>query len=68
MQLKKISIAIAGSTGFVGLDLVNLLSKHPNVEIKYLCAQKNLNKPIGLFDKRNKKKLPNISNLKKIEK
>ena len=67
MQLKKISIAIAGSTGFVGLDLVNLLSKHPNVEIKYLCAQKNLNKPIGFFDKRIKKKLPNISNLNKID-
>lgn len=67
MSQKKINVAIAGSTGFVGLDLVFLLSKHPNVNIKYLCAQKALGKKIKLFDKRITKKLPFISSLKKID-
>ena len=44
MSQKKINIAVAGATGYVGLDLVYLLSKHPNANILYLCAQKNLNK------------------------
>ena len=39
---KKIKIAIAGATGYVGLDLIKFLSKHPMVKIKYLCAQKKL--------------------------
>ena len=42
MSLKKINVAIAGATGFVGLDLVFFLSKHPKIEIKYLCAQKKI--------------------------
>ena len=54
---KKINIAVAGATGFVGLDLINILSKHPNVNLKYLCAQKNLGKNIQKFDKRIKKKI-----------
>ncbi len=40
MSKKKIKIAIAGATGYVGLDLIKFLSKHPMVKIKYLCAQK----------------------------
>ena len=52
---KKLNIAIIGATGYVGLDLVYLLSKHPKANIKYLCAQKNTGKSIQLFDKRIKK-------------
>ena len=33
MSKKRINIAIIGATGFAGLDLVFLLSKHPNVKI-----------------------------------
>ena len=62
----KINIGVIGATGYTGLDLVLLLSKHPMVKIKYLCATKNLGKEISLFDKRIKKKLPKISRLKKI--
>ena len=40
MSVKKINVAIVGATGYVGLDLINFLSKHPKVTIKYLCAQK----------------------------
>ncbi len=66
MSLKKLNIAIAGATGFVGLDLVYLLSKHPRARIVSLCAQKNIGKPINFFDKRIKKKLPKITKIKNI--
>ena len=63
---KKINVAVIGATGYTGLDLVLILSKHPKVKIKYLCATKNLGKNINFFDKRIKKKLPKISSVKKI--
>ena len=66
MSKKKINIAILGATGYTGLDLILLLSKHPRVNIKNLCATKNLGKKISYFDKRIKKKLPKITSLKKI--
>jgi len=66
MSQNKINIVVAGATGYVGLDLVYYLSKHPRVHISYLCAQKNIGKSIKLFDKRIKKKLPKISNLSKV--
>ena len=43
MSSKKINIVVAGATGYVGLDLVKILSSHPKANIKYLCAQKKLN-------------------------
>ena len=61
MSKKKINVAVIGATGFTGLDLVLLLSKHPKINIKYLCATKNLGKNISTIDKRIKKKLPRIS-------
>ena len=62
----KINVAVIGSTGFTGLDLVFMLSKHPKVIIKNLCATKNLGKNISFFDKRIKKKLPRITSIEKI--
>ena len=67
MPLKKVNIAIIGATGYTGLDLVLLLSRHPKANIKYLCATKNLGKKISFFDKRIKKKLPKLSSLNKID-
>ena len=67
MAKKKINIAVIGATGFTGLDLILLLSKHPYVNIKYLCATKNLGKEISYFDKRIKKKLPKITTSKKVK-
>ena len=40
MSFKRINIAVAGATGYVGLDLIKILSKHPNIKIQYLSAQK----------------------------
>ncbi len=65
--LNKINIAILGATGFTGLDLILMLSKHPRVKILNLCATKNLGKNISFFDKRIKKKLPKISSINKID-
>ncbi len=62
----KINIAVIGATGYTGLDLILILSKHPKINIKYLCATKNLGKSINFFDKRIIKKLPKISSIKKI--
>ena len=67
MSSNKINIAVAGATGYVGLDLIKILSTHPRVSIKYLCAQKNIGKNIQFFDNRIKKKLPKISNLKNVK-
>ena len=66
MTKNNINVVVAGATGFVGLDLVYLLSKHPNIKITNLCAQKNIGKKINKFDKRIKKKLPKISKIKSV--
>tara|TARA_B100000029_G_scaffold149464_1_gene144727 strand:- start:8055 stop:9080 length:1026 start_codon:yes stop_codon:yes gene_type:complete len=62
-----LKIAIAGATGYVGLELIKLLIKHPKVKILYLCAQKSIGKSINFFDKEIKSnKLPKISKINKI--
>ena len=38
---KKVSVAILGSTGFVGLELVKILSQHPNVNIVFFGTENN---------------------------
>ena len=62
----KINVAVIGATGYTGLDLVLMLSKHPRVKLKNLCATKNIGKNINFFDKRIKKKLPKLSLAKNI--
>ena len=54
-MLKKINIAVIGATGYTGLDLINLLSKHPRVNIINLCATKNLGKKLLILIKELKK-------------
>ena len=67
MSMKnKINVAVIGATGYTGLDLVLLLSKHPRVSIKYLCATRNLGKKINFFDKRIKKRLPRITLISEV--
>lgn len=63
-----LKIAIAGATGYVGLELIKILSKHPKAKIVYLCANKTSGKKINIFDKKiNNKKLPRISKIKSIK-
>ena len=62
-----LNIAIAGATGYVGLELIKILLKHPKAKIIYLCARKSIGRSISVFDKKIKKKdLPKISDIKKI--
>ncbi len=63
----KINVAVIGATGYTGLDLILMLTKHPKVKIKYLCATKNLGKKINFFDIRIKKKLPKISSINTVD-
>ena len=57
----KLNVLIAGSTGYIGVQLIKLLSKHKKVFIKYLCGNNSVGKKISYFDKSLKsKKLPNI--------
>ena len=66
MSLKKLNIAVVGATGYVGLDLILLLTKHPKIKIKYLCAQKNIGKELSFFDKRIRQRLPKITSSSKV--
>ena len=62
-----IKIAIAGATGYIGLELINILSKHPKADILYLCATKSIGESINSLDERiNKKNLPKITKIEKI--
>ena len=64
---KYVNVAIAGATGYIGLELIKLISTHPMVKIKYICAQSSVGKSILNFDKSIKlKSLPKITSLKKI--
>lgn len=63
-----LKVAVAGATGYIGLELVKILSKHPFVKIVYLCANKSVGKKISTFNNQiNSKNLPYISNIKSID-
>ena len=62
-----INVAVVGATGYIGIELIKLLIKHPKVKIKNICAQKSIGKPIYKYDSSLKKKsLPKITNLSSI--
>ncbi len=62
-----LNIAIAGATGYIGLELIKILSKHSGAKIKYLCATKSIGKSIYTFSREIKnKKLPKISKMESI--
>ncbi len=66
MLKNRINVVVAGATGYVGLGLVNLLSKHPKVSIQNLCSKNNIGKKIQYFDKNIKKKLPKLEKLTNV--
>ena len=62
----KLNVLIAGSTGYIGIQLIKLLIKHKNINIKYLCGNSTIGKNISFFDKSLKNKnLPKIIKFKK---
>ena len=59
--MQKLNILVAGSTGYIGTELVKLLLKHKGVKIKYLCGNSSIGKSISFYDPFFKnKKLPKI--------
>ncbi|MDA9598376.1 N-acetyl-gamma-glutamyl-phosphate reductase [Candidatus Pelagibacter sp.] len=59
--MPKLNVLVAGSTGYIGVQLINLLVKHSKVNIKYLCGNTSVGKNISFYDKSLKfKKLPKI--------
>ena len=49
--MTKLNVLIAGSTGYIGIQLIKLLTKHKYVEIKYLCGNTSVGKKISYYDK-----------------
>ena len=59
--MTKLNALIAGSTGYIGIQLVKLLIKHRNINIRFLCGNTSVGKKISFYDKSlNNKKLPSI--------
>ena len=59
--MPKLNVLIAGSTGYIGLQLIKLLVKHNGVKIKYLCGNTSVGKKITYYEKYFLfKKLPKI--------
>ena len=60
--MPKLNVLIAGSTGYIGVQLIKLLVKHKNINIKYLCGNSSVGKNISSYDNSLKsKKLPRIT-------
>ena len=59
--MSKLNALVAGSTGYIGVQLIKLLVKHSYINIKYLCGNSSVGKKISNYDKSlSKKKLPKI--------
>ena len=64
--MRKLNVLIAGSTGYIGVQLIKLLIKHKYINIKYLCGKNSVGKKISSFDKSLRfKKLPKIIKFRK---
>jgi N-acetyl-gamma-glutamyl-phosphate reductase len=64
--MPKLNVLVAGSTGYIGVQLIKLLVKHDGVKIKYLCGNSSVGKDISFYEKSlSSKKLPKIVKFKK---
>ena len=64
--MSKLNVLIAGSTGYIGVQLIKLLVKHKHINIKYLCGNSSVGKEISYYDSSLKsKKLPMITKYNK---
>ena len=64
--MPKLNVLVAGSTGYIGIQLIKLLVRHNNINIKYLCGNTSVGKKISFFEKSlSSKKLPKIVKFKK---
>ena len=65
---KTITVAVLGSTGYVGLELIYILSRHSGIKIIFLGSENFPNKDIREFDKRiTNDTLPKLDLYKNID-
>jgi len=58
--MPKLNALVAGSTGYIGTQLIKILVKHKYINIKYLCGNSSVGKSISSYEKSlSKYKLPN---------
>jgi len=59
--MPKLNVLVAGSTGYIGVQLIKLLVKHKNIKIKYLCGNTSVGKKISHYEESlSKIQLPKI--------
>ena len=59
--MPKLNVLVAGSTGYIGVQLIKLLVNHSDVKIKYLCGKSSVGKNISSYERSlSSKKLPKI--------
>ncbi len=59
--MSKLNALVAGSTGYIGVQLIKLLVNHKFINIKYLCGNTSVGKNISFYEKSlSKYKLPKI--------
>ena len=64
--MTKLNVLVAGSTGYIGVQLIKLLVKHSKIKIRYLCGNTSVGKNISFYDDALKvKKLPKIIKFRK---
>ena len=49
--MPKLNALIAGSTGYIGIQLIKLLINHKNINLKYLCGNSSIGRRISFYDK-----------------
>ena len=64
--MRMLNILIAGSNGYIGIQLIKLLLKHKYIKIKYLCGNVSAGKKISFYEKSlENKNLPKITKFNK---
>ena len=59
--MPKLNALVAGSTGYIGVQLIKLLVRNKYINIKYLCGNSSVGKNIKFYDKSlSRYKLPKI--------
>ena len=59
--MPKLNVLVAGSTGYIGTQLIKILVKHKYINIKYLCGNSSIGKKISFYEKSLLgKKIPKI--------
>ncbi len=49
--MAKLNALVAGSTGYIGVQLIKLLIKHKYINIRFLCGNSSVGKNISSYDK-----------------